>query len=326
MSVRTCISVDLGGTKLLAAVIDERGSVLRREVKPTPVGEGAAVVLETIAASVLSLTRESKEGELPPEGIAIVAAGTIDIARSIIRYAANLKFRDVAIGDELRRLTGLPVLLENDANGAAYGEWKHGAGVGSDDCLFITVSTGIGGGFVSGGRLVRGATGSAGEIGHISIDRSGPLCPCGNRGCVELYASGTAIARTAARDMISGARPAGRVGELSGGEAANVTSRHVAQAAAEGDPYALAVAAEAGRALGFALISGVHLLNPQVVVIGGGASHIGDPLLGPMRETFVRYGIRSMTEPVRIDRAKLGGDAGIIGAAALWFDSDSACR
>lgn len=321
MTVRTCISVDLGGTKILASVVDENGAVLRREEKPTPVGEGPAVVLETIASSVHGLMRNSGEDELPPEGIAIVAAGTLDIERRIIRYAANLKFRDIAVGDELRRLTGLPVLLENDANGAAYGEWKHGAGSGTTDCLFITVSTGIGGGFVSGGRLIRGATGSAGELGHISIDRSGPLCLCGNRGCVELYASGTAIARTVAADMASGDQPTGRVGELAGGEAAKVTSRHVAQAAAEGDPYALAVAAEAGKALGCALISGVHLLNPQVVVIGGGASQIGEPLLGPMRETLMRHGIMSMTKSMRIERAKLGGNAGIIGAAALWFDS-----
>ncbi|GAB2699436.1 ROK family protein [Paenibacillus thermoaerophilus] len=321
---RTCVSVDLGGTKLLTAVIDESGAILRREEKPTPVGGGASAVIGAIAASVASLRAAAGPDELPPEGIAIVAAGALDAENGVIRYASNLNFTDVAIGDELKRLTGLPVLLENDANGAAYGEWKHGAGKGSNDCMFITVSTGIGGGFVSGGKLIRGATGSAGEIGHISIDRNGPLCPCGNRGCVELYASGTAIARTVAADIASGARPTGRVGELAGGDASKATSRLVGQAAAEGDAYALAVLADAGSALGFALAGAVHLVNPEVIVIGGGASRIGEPLLGPMKETLHRYGIKAMVESLRIEQAALGGDAGIVGAAALWFDTRSA--
>ncbi|MCC3374792.1 ROK family protein [Cohnella sp. REN36] len=311
MAEKVLAGIDLGGTKLLAVLVDGEGRVLASDEQPTYADQGADRVIGRMVELVNGLLGERYE----LTGVGVATAGTLNPNGGLIEIATNLGWKDVPLGLELERRLGVPVTVENDANAAAYGEWKAGAGVGTQDCVFITVSTGIGGGIVSGGRLVRGKTASAGELGHITIDWNGPKCPCGNVGCLELYASGTAIGRAAAAaaeaDPIRGAK----LLELAGG--VKMTSRHASEAAKAGDPLAAEVLREAGRALGAGLVSMVHMANPELIILGGGASHIGEPLLGPMRDMLDERVIGSMGRGVRIVPPTLGTEAGAIGAALM---------
>lgn len=306
--------IDLGGTKMLAVIVDAEGRILATEERPTEAAEGPERVMARMAEMVRRLTSACGRNI---GGLGVATAGTLDPQTGTVQYATNLGWTQVPLGRTLARELGLKVTVENDANAAAYGEWKAGAGRGTRDCVFVTVSTGIGGGIIEGGRLIRGFTASAGEIGHITIDWNGPVCPCGNVGCLELYASGTAIGRAGA--AAAAADPAaGRIMlELAEGQADRITSRQVAQAAQNGDPLALRILRDAGRALGMGLVSLIHMANPEVIILGGGASRIGAPLLGPMEETLRKHAIPSLGENVRIVPPTLGVEAGAIGAALI---------
>lgn len=307
------VGIDLGGTKMLAAVVSAEGVILRKQEIPTLPDLGADDVIRRMERLVSSLVGD----EAAIRGIGIATAGTLDPTGGIVRDATNLGWRDVPLGPRLAQRFGCRVTVENDANAAAYGEWVAGAGKGTEHFVYVTVSTGIGAGIVSGGRLLTGVTHSAAELGHMTIDWRGPQCGCGNRGCLELYASGTAIARAAA-DAVRRADPgAAALAALVQGDASRVTAKHVATAAAQGDALALALAREAGEAMGAGLASIVHAANPQLVALGGGALGIGEPLLAPLRETFAARCIPSMAQEVRLTLTSLGGDAGVIGAALL---------
>ncbi|MBB6674417.1 ROK family protein [Cohnella nanjingensis] len=311
MREKVLAGIDLGGTKLLAVIVDAQGNVLASDEQPTHADQGAEKVIKRMVALVNGLLGE----RYALSGVGVATAGTLNPNGGIIEIATNLGWRDVPLGRELERLLGVTVTVENDANAAAYGEWKAGAGIGTQDCVFITVSTGIGGGIVSGGKLVRGFTASAGELGHITIDWNGPQCPCGNVGCLELYASGTAIGRAAAAAAEADPARGARMLALAGG--GKMTSRHASEAAKDGDPLAVEVLREAGRALGAGLVSMIHIANPELIILGGGASHIGEPLLGPMREMVGERVIGSMGRGVRIVPPTLGTKAGAIGAALM---------
>ncbi|TJY40843.1 ROK family protein [Cohnella pontilimi] len=306
--------IDLGGTKMLGVIVDQNGRVLVSEEQPTLAAEGPDAVITRMASLVRRLIEES--GRLV-SGVGVATAGTLDPKDGTVQFAGNLGWTQVPLGRTLERDLGLRVTVENDANAAAYGEWKAGAGRGTRDCVFVTVSTGIGGGIVSDGKLIRGRSSSAGELGHITIDWNGPLCPCGNVGCLELYASGTAIGKAAAAAAAAGEAEGLALLQLAGGQADRITSREVAQAAASGDPLSQRILREAGRALGIGLVSLVHVANPELIILGGGASRIGEPLLGPMEETFRKYAIASLGEGVRIVPPQLGAQAGAIGAALI---------
>ncbi|MDB4865856.1 MAG: hypothetical protein JWR03_189 [Cohnella sp.] len=306
--------IDLGGTKMLAVIVDKKGTVLVSEERPTLVEEGPARVIARMAELVRVLIRQSGRNVA---GLGVATAGTLDPKDGTVQYAGNLGWTRVPLGVTLAGELGLPVKVENDANAAAFGEWKVGAGRGTRHCVFVTVSTGIGGGIVSDGKLIRGRTSSAGELGHITIDWNGPVCPCGNVGCLELYASGTAIGKAGAAAAEADPAAARVLLELVGGSAERITSREIAQAAESGDPVSQRILRDAGQALGVGLVSLVHVANPELIILGGGASHIGAPLLGPMEETFHRHVIASLGEGVRIVSPKLGVQAGAIGAALI---------
>ncbi|MBW5445597.1 ROK family protein [Cohnella sp. CFH 77786] len=306
--------IDLGGTKMLAVIADAQGKVLASEEQPTLADEGAESVMSRMAGMVRRLIAL---GGRQVSGLGVATAGTLDPEDGTVRYAGNLGWTQVPLGRTLERELGLKVTVENDANAAAYGEWKAGAGRGTRNCVFVTVSTGIGGGIVEGGRLIRGWTASAGEIGHLTIDWNGPACGCGNVGCLELYASGTAIGKAGAAAAAADPAAGRAMLDLAGGDAARITSREVAAAAEGGNPLALKLLRNAGRALGAGLASVVHLANPELIVLGGGASKIGAPLLGPMEEEFRRRVIPSLGEKVRIVPPELGVPAGAIGAALM---------
>lgn len=292
------VGVDLGGTKMLAALISGDGSIIAKEEIPTLAQQGAAAVLDRLGSLIEGLLATASGGRGVLRGIGVATAGTLDTANGVVTFATNLGWRDVAVAAVLTDRFACAVRLENDATAAAVGEWLAGAGEGAPDCVFVTISTGIGGGIISGGQLIAGTNHNAGELGHISIDGNGPLCPCGNVGCLELYASGTAIGRRGADHVRrAGEGEAGALVRLAGGDAA------------------------ASRALGIGLVSILHLLNPQVVILGGGASHIGEPLLGPMREIIEERCLPSIRGPVRFAASALGSSAGAVGAALLMSQS-----
>ncbi|MFC5447164.1 ROK family protein [Paenibacillus aestuarii] len=319
------VGIDLGGTKMLAAIVTGDGAIIAKEEIPTLAEQGQEAVLDRLGSLIERLLAAVPGGRSGLHGIGVATAGTLDTANGVVTLAANLGWRDVAVSAVLADRFGCAVRLENDATAAAVGEWLAGAGQGAPDCIFVTISTGIGGGIISGGRLVAGVNHNAGELGHITIDGNGPLCPCGNVGCLELYASGTAIGRRGAehvRRAAEGAVPQdGALVRLAGGDPNRVDARLVAAAAAEGDAGASGILREAGRALGIGLVSILHLLNPQVVVLGGGASHIGEPLLGPMREIIEQRCLPAIRGPVQFVASALGSSAGAVGAALMMSRS-----
>jgi glucokinase len=306
--------IDLGGTKILAVVLNEQGAVVNQAETATQAQEGS----EAVISKIIGLLRDCLSSSQQLESIGVATAGTLNARDGIVAYASNLGWSDVPLGKRLEEAFGVPVSLENDANAAAYGEWAVGAGKGTQHCVYVTVSTGIGAGIVSSGRLIRGRDNSAGELGHITVNMNGPRCLCGNVGCLELYASGTAIGRRAAE--LAAAYPAKASALLAKAAGGAMTSRHAAEAAAEGDELALQALGEAGSALGNGLVSIIHVMNPEVIVIGGGAAGIGAPLLEPMKEALADRGISSMTTGVRFASPTLGKEAGAIGAALLVAD------
>ncbi|MCD9024991.1 ROK family protein [Cohnella silvisoli] len=314
MNQKVYAGIDLGGTKILAVILDESGTILNKSEQSTDAQEGSEAVIQRM----IQLIKDCLEPSYQLTGIGVATAGTLNAQEGIVALASNLGWNQVPLGKRLEQAFGVPVNLENDANAAAYGEWAAGAGRGTKNCVYVTVSTGIGAGIVSAGRLIRGRDSSAGELGHITIDWNGPRCLCGNVGCLELYASGTAIARRA--QQLATQFPEEAL-MLTGRAGTNpITSRHVAEAASNGDELSAKILREAGQALGAGLVSIIHVMNPEVLIVGGGAASIGAPLLDPMHQVIAERGISSMAAGVKVVSPSLGKEAGAIGAALLVFD------
>lgn len=305
--MRSAIGIDIGGTKVAALRVAEYGDVLDRRERPTPADDVAATV-ETVSDLAAELAAAGGEA------IGVGAAGMVDFAAGVLRYAPNLAWREVPLRDLLSERTGLPCVVDNDANVAAWGEYRFGAARGYRHVLAVTVGTGIGGGIVADGELLRGAHGFAAEIGHIIVEPDGPPCGCGNRGCWEQVASGRALGRLARAEVER--EPAGRIAALARG--AEASGRHVSEAAREGDPAAAVIFATVGRRLGEGIAGLVNILDPEVVIVGGGVAEEGAVLLEPAREAFLDAVEAPEHRPeVPILAATLGNDAGAIGAAAL---------
>ncbi len=307
----TC-GIDIGGTKIAGAVVDHEGAVLEEDRVVSP-----ATDPEAIEAAVAGLVA-GLAARHPVTAVGVGAAGYIDADRSTVLFAPNIAWRDEPLGRDLSRLTGLPVTIENDANAAAWGEFQYGAGRDVDDQLMITVGTGVGGGVIAGGRLLRGGYGVAGEIGHLCVVPDGRPCGCGNRGCFEQYASGSALVR-ATRDAAAGSStPARDLLDRAGGDPAAITGPLITAAAHDGDRFAIEQLRSLGHWLGHGIASLVAVLDPTVVVIGGGVSEAGDLLLGPVRDAFANsLSGRGYRPQAEIRPAVLGNRAGVIGAADL---------
>jgi glucokinase len=307
------IGIDAGGTKVAGLLVDVEkvdDPILDRRLVQTPIQDA-----EAIARTVVAVARDLV-GEV--DGVAAVgvgAAGLVDRS-GVLRFAPNMAWREFPLAERVERGVGLPTYVDNDANVAAWGEYRFGAGRGRDDMLLLTVGTGIGGGVISEGRLFRGAHGFAAEVGHIIVEPNGPRCGCGNLGCWEQMASGRAIdrlGREAARQQ-----PDSRLTELAGGDPDRVDGNVVTDAAKEGDPVAMHVLAEVGRRLGEGIAGLVNVLDPEIVVVGGGAVEAGDLLLEPARLAFRQSVEAAAHRPdTPIVRAHLGNDAGGVGAADL---------
>jgi glucokinase len=306
------VGVDVGGTKIAAGVVDEKGEILERRRLESPATDSEAIEA-TIAELVIELKRDHEI-----EAVGVGAAGFVDVRRSTVLFAPNLAWRDEPLKAELERLTDLPVVVENDANAAAWGEFAFGGGKDVDDLLLVTVGTGVGGGLVLDGKLHRGAFGVAAEIGHFRVVPQGRLCGCGNLGCWEQYASGSALVREARERLAAGGEDVEALLEWSGGDPEAVTGPIVTEAAQAGDAVAIELLAEVGRWLGEGIASLTAVLDPAVVVIGGGVSEAGDLLLDPIRKHFLaNLTARDYRPHLEIRPAELGNRAGLIGAADL---------
>jgi glucokinase len=304
-----CIGVDVGGTKIAAARVEPDGSVSRRFRTETRAAEGPDRVIERICQGI-----ECVMGEEAVDGIGIACPGPLDSRSGVVLSPPNLPgWERIPLKERLEDRFQVPVCMENDANAAAWGEYLLGAGRGADPMIYITVSTGIGGGVVLDGALYRGADTYAGEIGHMIVDPQGAPCGCGRRGCLEAMASGTALARAAAEALRNGD---GRIREWSGGSLPR--AEHVFAAFREGDEVASRIIDDGIRYLAIGLANVVHLLNPRVIVIGGGVAGAGEMFFTPLRERLSNSLMPSFADTFELRPAELGADAGVIGAAALW--------
>lgn len=306
------IGVDIGGTKIAAAVVDPNGTILTQVRRDTPSQSELA-----IRRRVVEVVHTLRAG-YDPAAIGISAAGFVDRRRRKIVFAPNLAWRDEPLADRVQEQVGLPTLVENDANAAAWGEFRFGAAKDADDTVMVTIGTGIGGGIVIKGELMRGGYGMAAEVGHMRIVRGGLLCGCGNRGCWEQYGSGTALTRLGRELVQTGGPAARRLNELAHGDPAALKGQHITQAAQEGDAASLDILRAFGEGFGEALSSLTAILDPELIVVGGGACAAGDLLLGPIRQGFADHLIAAGYRPLApIAVATLGNDAGMIGAADL---------
>jgi len=308
-------AVDLGGSKILSVVADEEGRILGEDRRPTGASEGPEAGLERIATSLEAALAGAGLRRDDLRAVGVCSPGPIDPARGVIPEAPNLPgWHDVPVCQYLGDRLGVPAILENDATAAAYGEFVYGAGRGCRHIVYITLSTGIGGGLVLDGRLYRGATGAAGEIGHITIDADGPLCGCGKPGHVEALASGRAIAREAEGVLARGGSPLlARLAEEDG----ELTAATVHRAADAGDPEARRILQRAGYYLGIGLAAYVDVFNPEVVIIGGGLRHMRDLYLGPAEQEMARRAMAESLKVVRLVEAELGDYTGVMGMVAL---------
>ncbi|WP_155373196.1 ROK family glucokinase [Catellatospora vulcania] len=307
------IGVDIGGTKVLGGVVDPDGTVIATCRRDTPAGDVAAT-RDVIIDVVKDLSAEHSV-----DAVGIGAAGWIDATRSTVLFAPNLAWRDEPLRDYVAKAVNLPVVVENDANVAAWAEFRYGAAADAEDSMVMfTVGTGIGGGIVLGGALVRGAHGIAAEIGHMLAVPDGHVCGCGRHGCIEQYASGNALVRFARAGAQAEPERAALLLGKADGKVENITGPIVTAAAQAGDEIAIDAFTQIGYWLGQGLADLVQILDPQVLVVGGGVIDAGDLLMTPARQSYLDSLAQRGRLPVaELRAAKMGNVAGLVGAADL---------
>ena len=305
----SAVGIDLGGTKLAGIRMDERGEVLARAEAPTP-GDAEAILEELLRLAASLVADDARS-------VGVGAAGMVEFEAGALRFAPNLPLRDVPIRSLIEERSGLRCVVDNDANAAGWGEYRFGAARGHRNVLLVTVGTGIGGAIVMDGQLYRGAHGFANEIGHVIVEPGGPRCGCGNLGCWEQVASGQALDRLAALE--ASRDPGGAIARAA--EGADADGRAASRAALAGDEAARDIFQEVGKRLGEGLAGLVNVLDPDVVVIGGGVAEAGDLLLDPAKRAFHDTVEAVDFRPdIPIVAAELGNEAGTMGAAALALE------
>lgn len=306
------IGVDVGGTKIAAGAVSDEGEMLAYVRKPTPAGDPDSVV-RVITECVAEL-----EKSYEVVSIGIGAAGFVDAARKSVVFAPNLAWRNEPLAVRVSERTGRTVVVENDANAAAWAEFKFGAAAGTKSAIIVTVGTGIGGGVIINDELLRGSHGFATEIGHIGLVPEGKLCGCGLKGCWEAYASGNALVRTAREFATESPTVAARLLELAGGTPEGISGIMVTQAAQEGDPLSIKCFEQIGHYMGKGMADLAAVLDPEMFVLAGGVCEAGDLLLDPTRRSLADSLTASSFRPaIPVGVATLGNEAGIIGAADL---------
>ncbi len=305
------IGVDIGGTKIAAGVVDEEGSILETVKVPTP------STPEGVVDAIVEAVRQVSTGH-QIEAVGIGAAGYVDDKRATVLFAPNINWRHEALKDKVEQRVGLPVVVENDANAAAWGEYRFGAGQGHSDVICITLGTGLGGGIIIGNKLRRGRFGVAAEFGHVRVVPDGLLCGCGSQGCWEQYASGRALVRYAKQRAAATPENAQVLLALGDGTVEGIEGRHISAAARQGDPVAVDSFRELARWAGAGLADLASLFDPSAFIVGGGVSDEGELVLDPIRKSFRRWLIGGEWRPhAQVLAAQLGGKAGLVGAADL---------
>lgn len=317
---KSCIGIDLGGTFIKFVAVDgdsKPGPVIQL---PTPVADGPDGVSSQMVAGVRQLMEAQSLAEEDVLGVGIGAPGPLNLADGIVVAMPNIPgMEDVPLRDLVSAGTGLPAALENDANAAAYGEFMCGAGVGTENMVLLTLGTGIGGGLVLGGKIYHGTNTSSGEIGHTIIEPGGEKCGCGQFGCLERYCSAAFIAKYAT-DLVE---QGGRTGVLATrlAEAGEITAKDIQQAAAAGDPMADEVWDRGMRYLALGCVNICRVLDPDKIVLAGGMTKAGDGLMTPLMEHLRRLHWSLTDVLTTIEIARLGSDAGVIGAAGVAWDA-----
>lgn len=310
---RAVIGVDLGGTKIATGLLDPTGSLLARSQKATAGLRSSEEVIATIVETIKEVRGQRDIG-----GIGVASPGMVDSKNGIILNGVNLPDWDgISLQSELEERLGISVRLINDANAAAWGEYIYGAGRGSQSMVYVTLSTGIGSGLVLDGRLFLGTSSFAGELGHTVVDPHGALCGCGQRGCWETFASGTAIARIA-HEAIAKSAAASQMNLLADEEGVPVSAKHVFQAAGKGDALAGEVLEQIIHYTGLGLMNIIHSFNPDCIVIGGGVSRAGAAFFEPLLKKTEELVMEPYRGTFAIKPAELKDDVGIIGAGALF--------
>ncbi|ACD22098.1 ROK family protein [Clostridium botulinum] len=304
------VGVDLGGTKISTALSNLNGEVISQTTVPTNAHEGEIPVLNRIIDSVDKVIKDGGVTYKDIKAIGIGSPGPLDAEKGVIIYTPNLPFKNFNLVDPLNKKFEVPVFLDNDANVATIGEFMFGAGRGAKNVLFFTVSTGVGGGAILDGKIYRGHTSNALEIGHMTVAPDGPRCNCGNIGCVEATSSGTAIGKR-------GKEAIGSKVETSLRKYDDITSYEVFVEAAAGDPVCKDIIDNALNYLGIAVANAVSIFDPEVIIIGGGVSKAGNIVFDTVRKVVDKRCFKSMAESVKIVPAGLGTDAGVVGAVAL---------
>jgi glucokinase len=310
------LSIDLGGTKILTAVTNSQGKMLSRDHSITPALKGYEAVIQSILESAHRALDQADVAIEKITAIGVGAPGLSNPETGILFTSPNLPgWRDVPLRDIVQERLGKKTFVINDANAAALGEFYFGAARGARNFIYITLSTGIGGGIVIDGKIYSGAIGAAGEVGHMTIDDKGPICNCGNRGCWETLASGTALAREA-RHRIKEGVATSILGYVEG-NVEKVTAQVIHNAAEQGDSFAKELITRTGYYVGVGLANLINIFNPELIVIGGGLSNIGDMLLKPAFKVAGERAYKEAFQAVRFASAELGRNSGVLGAAAF---------
>lgn len=311
--------VDLGGTKIRVGLVDTSGKLLGDRLIATRTEAGPVAITKDIADAIRDLTAAytGSSALREPLRVGLAVAGQVDKQTGTIRFAPNLKWRDYPIREELGRLLGFPVWVTNDVRAAAWGEWMFGAGVGADDILCLFIGTGIGGGVVAAGRILEGATNIAGELGHVVVDRHGPLCTCGNHGCFEALAGGWAITRNLKEAVRLAPSEGKALLAMAAGDIDGLTTRHLFQAFRQNDPLAVRLFNELAEVLADGISGLVNAFNPKKLILGGGIIQGAPELVDRVRLGVAERSLKAAVEPLEVVISKLGADAGVMGAAVF---------
>ncbi|WP_455368924.1 ROK family protein [[Eubacterium] cellulosolvens] len=308
----TTIGVDLGGTKIAAAILDLEGNILSSHKYSTNSGKGFDSVVEDLVGCI---NEPLQKEEYAPKALGIGVAGQIDV-NGIVRSAPNLNWHDVPLKTKLEEKLGLPVIVTNDVRAATLGEWEYGSGKGVNDLVVLFVGTGIGGGVINNGKLLTGCTNTAGELGHITIVVEGRKCHCPKRGCMEAYGGGWAIAERA-QEAVCNNSSAGKTLLKIAGHAEEITAATVSKAYHDGDKLALNIVEETSRYIAAGVSSIVNAFNPCLIVLGGGVIEGIPELIQMIEAQTKKEALKPAIERLRFTKASLGGNAGVVGAAAL---------
>jgi len=308
------IGVDLGGTYIKAGAVSKDGQILQEISIPSHAEISPGAVVDQIANAITIIKQKHEQDNLLGAGIG--SPGLVDLDGGTVKYPPNFANWEVfRLGDETQKKVGGRIEVENDANAAAVGEQKFGAGKGLKNFIMITLGTGVGGGFIIDGKVFRGETGGAGELGHTTIDYNGPRCNCGNRGCIEAYVGQKHLSRRVA-EMLK-LHPDSLINKLIGGDTEKLEPKIISEAADKGDKFALQIWKEAGMQIGVAVASTFNLFDVGTLIVGGGVAKAGRPLLDSIEATIIERALPPIRQRTRVVEAQLENSAGVLGAAAL---------